>query len=711
MPFQDLKYYTQNGQNIEIPKQIAGVKRLINTQVKLQKFDLASDILAYVYPEAVGVEQVELVKLKRNIHMYNMNAGPLFSAYQELAKFDNAAHLNIGHLIGSGLGASKREELEQLLKDIGQHKQEPNWLHVNQALVHSKVREWDKALTLWSKVLETKPDNSRALYGTVECLTRQHTFKEAKAFIAEKLKDDPKNPSILSGLITYQRHLFLRKEAVETCKLALSYYPDDRGFLQTTIINALELNELELATECIDKISSLVKIPFQKVFPRYNYLVESEQFDAARKLLEECLELYPANTLQIKLKLGSFLFHPGVLKNQEDIDTALTYNEQLYAEYPHSTDAKVVLSKIYVFAGLEDKAACLIAKIPRNLSYKIPIKCLWAWKDKYDGDLEKSKATWSELIKERDVPAVFSPINDLRLISKDQKMTPEDIIVFSVVRDEHYRLSAWLDYYRNLGVTKFVFIDNDSSDGTDTILLEQEDVILYATTDTYTQSFNGMRWVNHLLEHYTAQHQNWCIYADVDEYLLYPEVDKKPLPILLEYLTANDYEGVRGFMLDVFDPVTFEIEITDKNPLEGNLYFYNQYYFNNWEYAPYSRVSGGLRTQLYDNLNIILTKTPIIKGGGQIKFLASSHIITPAKIADVTCTFIHLKYSSQFIERAAVEAARKVHFKGAKRFKMYYEKRDQFKKIMENFSSDPKFVKFESAEQLHRLGVIEGAIV
>jgi len=212
--------------------------------------------------------------------------------------------------------------------------------------------------------------------------------------------------------------------------------------------------------------------------------------------------------------------------------------------------------------------------------------------------------------------------------------------------------------------------------------------------------------VNELVEKYTTETKNWCIYADVDEFLIYPDCEVKSLKSLTQEMEQEGAEAMQGFMLDVFDPNSFVISINEDNPLKKDLIFYNDYYFDGWENPPYCHVIGGLRTYLYEKLNIILTKTPIIKGGGNIKFVASSHIISPAKIFSKRSCFIHLKYSSNFIDRAKEEAERKVHFKGAKRFKLYFENKNIFDTVLEDYKTNPKFVKFENSAQLSSLGLI-----
>ena len=65
-------------------------------------------------------------------------------------------------------------------------------------------------------------------------------------------------------------------------------------------------------------------------------------------------------------------------------------------------------------------------------------------------------------------------------------------VLISVVRNEADILPAFFDHYRGLGIRSFVLIDNNSTDGTREVLLEQPDVILYAAAGSYREAFDGV---------------------------------------------------------------------------------------------------------------------------------------------------------------------------------------------------------------------------
>ena len=82
----------------------------------------------------------------------------------------------------------------------------------------------------------------------------------------------------------------------------------------------------------------------------------------------------------------------------------------------------------------------------------------------------------------------------------------------SVVRNEKIRLPFFLEYYRKLGINHFLFVDNNSDDGSFEFLKEQADVSVWRTTTSYKRAGYGLDWSNYLLRKYT--HDHWVLSVD-----------------------------------------------------------------------------------------------------------------------------------------------------------------------------------------------------
>src|SRR6185295_6832777 len=59
------------------------------------------------------------------------------------------------------------------------------------------------------------------------------------------------------------------------------------------------------------------------------------------------------------------------------------------------------------------------------------------------------------------------------------EIAADAVVVCSAVRNEADRLPFFLQHYRRLGAARFLFVDNDSSDGTAALLLREPDVHLW----------------------------------------------------------------------------------------------------------------------------------------------------------------------------------------------------------------------------------------
>ncbi len=88
------------------------------------------------------------------------------------------------------------------------------------------------------------------------------------------------------------------------------------------------------------------------------------------------------------------------------------------------------------------------------------------------------------------------------MVNRTAQIRKNDILALVTMRNERVRLPFFLNYYRNLGVNHFLFVNNDSDDGSGNYLAEQPDVSLWWTNAGYKRSRFGMDWINRLLAKY-----------------------------------------------------------------------------------------------------------------------------------------------------------------------------------------------------------------
>ncbi|MFQ5439151.1 MAG: glycosyltransferase family 2 protein, partial [Paracoccaceae bacterium] len=155
--------------------------------------------------------------------------------------------------------------------------------------------------------------------------------------------------------------------------------------------------------------------------------------------------------------------------------------------------------------------------------------------------LERKKRRVRSLRKRRELEVVEN---------RTAQIAAEDILLCCTLRNERVRLPFFLEYYRHLGVNHFLFIDNDSDDGSREFLERQPDASVWTTTHSYKRSKFGIDWVNGLLARYGSGH--WVLVVDVDEFLVYPFCDSRPLRALTDWLESSSLRSFGAMLIDMY---------------------------------------------------------------------------------------------------------------------------------------------------------------
>lgn len=135
-------------------------------------------------------------------------------------------------------------------------------------------------------------------------------------------------------------------------------------------------------------------------------------------------------------------------------------------------------------------------------------------------------------------------------VDRTEQIEPDDILLFSTIRNEEIRLPYFLKYYRDLGVRHFLFVDNNSDDGCAEYLASQPDVSLWRTGASYKRARFGMDWITWLQRKYA--HGHWTLVVDPDEFLVYPFCDTRPLKALTDWLDASSIRSFGTMLIDMY---------------------------------------------------------------------------------------------------------------------------------------------------------------
>ncbi|AJE44991.1 Glycosyl transferase family 2 [Celeribacter indicus] len=282
----------------------------------------------------------------------------------------------------------------------------------------------------------------------------------------------------------------------------------------------------------------------------------------------------------------------------------------------------------------------------------------------------------------------FRSRRDLRLVrDRTKSIAPKSILCLCCVRNEAERLPFFLAYYRRLGVDHFLFIDNDSTDGTPAFLQEQPDVSLWSTTASYKASRFGLDWTNRLLARYGRGH--WCLTVDADELLAYPFEETRTLHDLVLHLESEGAVAMGALMLDLYPvgPIDGISHEAGQDPREVLTHF---------DPGPYRAqrqrrkrnlwVQGGARERMFFAQNPrrgpTLNKLPLVKWHWRYVYINSTHAMLPKALnfaydgpgdSRLCGVLLHTKFLPVAIEKSREEKSRKQHFGQPEAFDTYYD--------------------------------------
>lgn len=134
-------------------------------------------------------------------------------------------------------------------------------------------------------------------------------------------------------------------------------------------------------------------------------------------------------------------------------------------------------------------------------------------------------------------------------------------IVVLCVKDDLKRLQMLVNHYRKLGIERFAFLDNGSTDGTFEWMQDQDDIDVFKTLDKYNCLVKE-GWLNRIISYYGFD--RWYVLTDSDELFTYIGMEKHPLNDLISYAERKKIKRFKGINLDMYaDAALFSIDSSD----------------------------------------------------------------------------------------------------------------------------------------------------
>ncbi|MEP2529976.1 glycosyltransferase family 2 protein [Shimia sp.] len=306
-----------------------------------------------------------------------------------------------------------------------------------------------------------------------------------------------------------------------------------------------------------------------------------------------------------------------------------------------------------------------------------------------DGVVAARKGKFSTKKRQRctkDILALDEEFVDLRIRGRKYETIAEfasepdperDVICVITAKNEESRLRETLAHHHAIGLRHFILIDNMSSDGTLDIARDYGAKIIQ-TAESYKESRYGMAWVNDVLDAYCTGF--WSLVVDADEMFIFPEAETRSIQDFTAMLDAEGYDAFGCALLDMYPEAPIS---SFKDVPRGELRSLYRYFDGQnaafWPRlrSPLLGLSGGVRDRAFRMgrfahlAPIAQTKTPLVKWAAGMKYLTSTHDITPVRSPVFFGALEHYKYTPDFVERAKREVIRKEHWGGGSEYTAY----------------------------------------
>ena len=307
---------------------------------------------------------------------------------------------------------------------------------------------------------------------------------------------------------------------------------------------------------------------------------------------------------------------------------------------------------------------------------------------------------------------------NLKLVKSVENIKKNTVKLYCPIRNELSLLPLFLEYHRNLGIGCFVFVDNDSIDGSLDFLLTQDDCIVYQTKDSFKRANYAINWINELMQLHSRD--QWAIYLDCDEFLVYENCESVPLADFLRSYNYADHNSFYAIMIDMYSDKEFGVfDIKDRCSLINTLYIDTDYIFRKYPRRPFKKCSqksnievlGGPRCRIYSSptiqnkrdwfyylvagqvdrfikyipiylmplLSRIWPRTPLAQYKTPVNFISnefnydSNHGSNNTLKADYMLGILHLKFSDELAQKIdPIFSYNNNYRRGLERFRLNY---------------------------------------
>jgi hypothetical protein len=293
---------------------------------------------------------------------------------------------------------------------------------------------------------------------------------------------------------------------------------------------------------------------------------------------------------------------------------------------------------------------------------------------------------------------------DLTVLKGGAPLSAEDLSLVFITHNDILLLPYFLAHYRALGITRFICVDDVSSDGSREYLLNQHDVDVWSSSLRYGEARRGRNWREALFRKYGLG--RWYLNVDSDEFLVYDRCFEKPLPDLVRALEKQGMKRFAAPMLDMYGGPGNSHQGPDDMPWHYSPYFDASGYTLDIDKRGIS-IKGGPRHRHFGEDNELM-KYPLIYWDKTCHFGSSPHRPLPfgRNFVGILGALLHFKFFTNYREKIAEAAEGKQHYNGSEHYQAMMREIESAGGL--DFNGEMS-ARYEGPQQLVDLGFI-GAI-
>lgn len=287
--------------------------------------------------------------------------------------------------------------------------------------------------------------------------------------------------------------------------------------------------------------------------------------------------------------------------------------------------------------------------------------------------------------------------------SKGESPIAEPITLVSVIRNEVALLPYFIDYYKSLGIERFIFVDNDSTDGGLDYLLARDDIHgwIYSAKGSYKDADYGVRWSNHILVKHCIKH--YVLVVDADELLDVRSLGVATMQELRQNMARQNANAVYTTLVDMYpyclnDNYSSGADFRLHSPYHDKL---DSTSIQEWKkiYNDRMHLVGGMRNRVF-GVTVCLHKLPFFRYDFfPFEVAAGCHYFAFCnKVIDVSPKIrlytrngflLHFKYLKPgFSDHVAERVHRNQDWNDSKEYRAYHDQMIQRKSPLVFYSSE-----------------------